>query len=451
MLVLLGVLIFVHELGHFGAAKAVGIAVERFSVGLGPRVWGFTRGGTEYVVAAVPLGGYVKMQGMHDDVMDRLEGGDGTPRQPRPGDFDAQPLWARAFVIMAGVAMNMLFAAAVYVFVPLVWGVPELATTRVMTVNESLLPGGTEALAEIEPGAKVVRVGGAAPGTWGDLRRFFVEAPAGPATLVTEGPGGEFRFDVPAARAARRSVLADPFDPGAPEGALEPWIDPIVGSVVAGSPAEAAGIEAGDRIASVDGVPVRSWHDLTSAVRDRGGERVEIGVSRGDDDLMRVAEIASERDPGTGEMRGALGVRSAGRVVDAPVGLAGAVAAGTEQTVVVTRQILAFVGALVTLQASPRSLGSIGTIAVMSNYAARAGLPAYLRFMALFSVNLAVLNMLPIPVLDGGHMVFLGIEAVRGKKVTAKQRLRWSQAGLLVVVGIMALALGNDLLRFLPL
>ncbi len=450
-LVLLGVLIFVHELGHFGAAKAVGIAVERFSVGLGPRLWGFERGGTEYVLAAVPLGGYVKMQGMHDDMMERLEGGDGEPREPRPDDFDAQPLWARAFVISAGVAMNMLFALAVYVFVPVVWGVPDLATTRVMAVEESLLPAGTEELAGIEPGAKVARVGGVEPETWGQVRRFFLEAPAGPATVVTEGPSAEFHVEVPAAPSARRAVVADPFARGASRGALEAWIDPVVGSVAAGSPAESASIEVGDRIASVDGVPVHSWHDLTTTVRSRGGERVEVGLSRGDDDLVRAVQIATVRDPETGEMRGSLGVRSAGRVVDAPVGLAGAVAAGFEETVSRTRQILGFVGALVTLQASPRSLGSIGTIAVMSNDAARAGLPYYLRFMALFSVNLAVLNMLPIPVLDGGHMVFLAIEAARGKKVTAKQRLRWSQVGLVVVVGIMVLALGNDLVRFLPL
>jgi len=450
VIVLLGVLIFVHELGHFGAAKAVGIAVERFSIGFGPRVLGFTRRGTEYVVAAIPLGGYVKMQGMHDDMMDKLEGGDGQPREPRPDDFDAKPLWARAFVITAGVAMNMLFAAVLFVFVSAAWGVPDLATTRVMAVRQSLLPAGTEALAGVQPGARLARVGGVEPETWGDLRRFFQEAPSGAATVVTEGPNAEFRIVVPASNAERNAILADPSVPGRRDGALEPWLDPIVGQVAPASPAERASIEAGDRVTSVDGEPVRSWLDMTTAIRGRGGQRVEIRLSRGDDELVRLVDLASERDPETGETVGSLGIRSAGRVVSAPVGVERAVVLGAEKTVSVTRQIVAFVGALVTLQVSPRSLGSIGTIAVMSNDAARAGLPAYLEFMALFSVNLAVLNMLPIPVLDGGHMIFLAIEAVRGKKVTAQQRLRWSQVGLIVVVGIMAMALGNDLVRFLP-
>ena len=441
MIVLLGVLIFVHELGHFGAAKAVGIAVERFSIGLGPRVWGFTRRGTEYVVAAIPLGGYVKMQGMHDDVMEKLEGGEGDgPREPRPDDFDAQSVLARAFVISAGVIMNLLFATAVFMLVPAVWGVPDLATTRVMAVEESLLPAGTEELAGIEPGARIVRIGNVEPENWGEIRRFFAESPAGPAMVVTERPAGEFRVQMPAASEKRRALAA----------ALQGWIDPVVGSVRPGSPAEDANLEAGDRITSLAGVPVRNWRDLTREIGNRPGERVSIGVARGDDRLIRVAKLESVQAGSAGEARGVLGVFDARENVQAPVSLGDAVAIGAETTVGVTRQIVGFVGALLTLQASPRSLGSIGTIAVMSTDAAREGLAAYLEFMALFSVNLAVLNMLPIPVLDGGHMVFLGIEAVRGRKLTATQRLRWSQVGLVVVVGIMVLALGNDLIRFLP-
>ena len=137
-IILLGVLIFVHELGHFWAAKAVGVGVERFSIGLGPRIWGFERGGTEYVLSAIPLGGYVKMQGMEDEVMEHLEGGPaGAPRKPREGDFDGRPVWARAFVISAGVAMNMLFAFVLYTSVAAFWGYRDYATTRVMAVDET--------------------------------------------------------------------------------------------------------------------------------------------------------------------------------------------------------------------------------------------------------------------------------------------------------------------------
>ncbi len=148
-IVVLGVLIFVHELGHFMAAKSVGIEVQRFSIGLGPTIFGFRRGETEYVISWVPLGGYVKMGGMGDEVMDRLEGGaeEGAeggaidePRQPRPSDFDGKPIWARTFVISAGVIMNMLFAFAVYTGVNATWGLQELPENRVGRVRPELLP-----------------------------------------------------------------------------------------------------------------------------------------------------------------------------------------------------------------------------------------------------------------------------------------------------------------------
>ena len=154
-LFLLGVLIFVHEMGHFWAARLVGIGVERFSIGFGPRLWGFTRGGTEYWIAAIPLGGYVKMQGMDDEVMERLEGKETAPRGPSAADFDSKSIPARAFVISAGVIMNMIFAFATYVFVAGAWGVERPATTRVMAVEGASLPAGAGALSEIAPGATI--------------------------------------------------------------------------------------------------------------------------------------------------------------------------------------------------------------------------------------------------------------------------------------------------------
>ena len=159
-IVVLGVLIFVHELGHFWAAKLVDVEVQRFSIGLGPRIWGFTRGETEYVISAIPLGGYVKMGGMDDEVMERLEGG-GTeePRQPSSRDFDAKPIWARAFVLSAGVIMNMVFAFAAYAVVAAGWGIVEIDTNRLGNVNTELLPPGTEVLADLPVGARIVRVG----------------------------------------------------------------------------------------------------------------------------------------------------------------------------------------------------------------------------------------------------------------------------------------------------
>ena len=442
-IVLLGVLIFVHELGHFWAAKSVGIGVERFSIGLGPRIWGYRRGETEYVLSAIPLGGYVKMQGMEDEVMEHLEGGGGeTPRQPRASDFDAQPLLARAFVISAGVVMNMLFAFLLYTLVAAAWGVQELTTTRIMDVDESALPAGAEALAGIAPGAEISRVGGVVPDSWGDIHRALTESPAGPLRIATESPAAAFAIVLPDGEEERRALAAS----------LRYWIDPVVGDMEPGGPAAGSSIERGDRITSVAGVPVHSWADMTREIGARPGETVKIGLLREDAALTRIVELGDVEADGTGERVGRLGIIQAQpdtRTVS--VGFFEAVSLGIAQTVGVTRLILGFLRDLFTFDVSPRSVGSIGTIAVASGEAAAEGISAYLGFMALFSINLAILNMLPIPVLDGGHMVFLGVELVRGQKLTVKQRVRWSQLGLVVVILIMVWALGNDVLRFLGL
>lgn len=440
-IVLLGVLIFVHELGHFWAAKAVGVGVERFSIGLGPRVWGYTRGETEYVVSAIPLGGYVKMQGMEDEVMEHLEGGaPESPRKPDPSDFDAKPLWARAFVISAGVIMNILFAVVLNGAVAGIWGFPEPVTTRVMAVVESTLPAGTEALAGISPGAEIVRIGDIEPVSWSQVQRAFLDGSAGPVVVATVSPSARFEVMIPESFEDRRALALS----------LDSWIDPIIGGVEQGSPADDAAIESGDRVTSVAGAPVASWSDLLREIGARPGERVEIGLARDGTELLRVAEL--DAIEGEGGERGRLGVTSVlPETVNVRFGPAEAAAFGVNRTVLDTRRILAFLGDLVTLNVSPRDVGSIGTIAVVSGRAAAEGMAAFLSFMALFSINLAVLNMLPIPVLDGGHMVFLGLELVRGQKLTVAQRVRWSQVGLVVVVGIMVWALGNDLLRFLGL
>ena len=440
--VLLGVLIFVHELGHFWAAKSVGVGVERFSIGLGPKIWGFKRGETEYILGAIPLGGYVKMRGMEDEVMEHLEGGGSdAPPEPRPGDFDAQPLAARAFVISAGVIMNMLFAFLLYMVVAAAWGVQELAVTRVMTVDESTLPAGTESLAGITPGAEIVRLGEVVPDSWNDIVRSLTEGRAGPLQVEIASPRAVFDIVVPAADEERSALVAS----------LGYWIDPVVGDVVPGSPAAGASIEREDRITRVADAPVESWTDMVREIGARPGERVELGLLRNGTALTRIVELDDIESP-TGERRGQLGVHpTVPETFTVSVGFGEAISHGWRQTVRITRLILDFVRNLVTLNVSPRSVGSLGTIAVASGEAAKAGMDTFLGFMAFFSINLAVLNMLPIPILDGGHMIFLGIELVRGRKLSVKQRVRWSQVGLVVVVGIMVWALGNDLLRFLGL
>ena len=442
-IVLLGVLIFVHELGHFWAAKSVGVGVERFSIGLGPRLWGFRRGETEYVIAAIPLGGYVKMQGMEDEVMERIEGGAAPegPTGPKDGDFDGKPLWARAFVISAGVIMNMIFAFGIYTLTAAVWGVQEESTTRVMAVQADLLPTGTEALASIAPGATIVQVGEERPTTWRQITSGLIEADPGPLTVVTSSPAARLEIQIPADEEARIDVAR----------ALDYWVDPVIGVITPGSAAERGGIEVGDTLLAVAGTPVVNWNDVTRELRARPDQEIELRLQRGGAEIVRIVTLGSEYSSEAGVQEGRLGVIPNGSFTTVSVGFGEALSIGWNQTAGWTLTIVDFVKDLFTFNVSPRSVGSIGTIAQASGQAAADGLATFLRFMAFFSINLAVLNLLPIPILDGGHLVFLAIELVRGQALSIEQRVRWSQVGLVIVVGIMVWALGNDILRALGL
>ncbi len=450
-LIVLGVLIFVHELGHFAAARSVGIRVERFSIGLGPRVFGFQRGETEYVISAIPLGGYVKMGGMDDEMMEAIEGGakvggGDPPPGPRPGDYDSKPVWARAWVISAGVIMNMLFALLTYTVVAGVWGSPETETTRIGLVELSSLPSGAEGLAGIPLGAELVRIGDREVAHWGEVRNALLDLPAGPTRIDHVDPAGSVEIRLPQGEEARVELVRS----------IDFWVLPVISSVEPGSPAANAGIEPGDQVIAIDGEAVETWSELVRAIQARPDQPTELRILREGGPLTRTVTPAEGQgqDPSTGEMRpvGLIGVGGQfPGVVYTRIPIGSAVSAGWNETVFFSGVILGFLRDLVTGQISPRSLGSIVTIGEFSGQAAAEGMPVFLRFMAFFSINLAILNLLPIPVLDGGHLVFLSIEAIRGRPVSVQQRIRWSQVGFVVLIGIMVLALGNDFLRLFGL
>jgi regulator of sigma E protease len=342
--------------------------------------------------------------------------------------------------------MNMLFAFALYTAVVATWGVPELSTTRVGLVRESALPTGTRELARLPIGGAVVRVGDRQVETWGQVTDALLRAPAGPTEIVTESPAASVRVDMPADPEARRAMV----------GTMRAWLDPAIGAVNPASPAERGDLHAGDRILAVDGSPVASWDEFVDRIQSRPGQRVELQLERDGGRITRAVtpEPNTELDPRTGAERtvGRVGIYPAiGELAYRSVGLIGSFQYGARATIGTTTLILGFLGDLFTGNISPRSVGSIITIGEASGQAAAAGAQMFLQFIALFSVNLAVLNLLPIPVLDGGHLLFLFIEAVRGKAITVKQRLRWSNVGFLIVMGIMIWALSNDFLRFFGL
>ncbi|NIR44114.1 MAG: RIP metalloprotease RseP [Gemmatimonadetes bacterium] len=353
--IVLGVLIFVHELGHFVTAKLAGIAVPRFSIGLGPKVWGFTIGETEYVISALPLGGYVKMAGMgEEEALEKLEGGKSELEVPPERRFDSKPIGTRAVVISAGVIMNFLFA--------------------------------------------VVAFAGLA----------YYNSPA-----------------------------------------------PIIGEVSEDWPAAEAGIEPGDRILAVDGEEVTTWNEFVGAVQDRPGESAQLRIRRDGREIQLTTDIARFDTVVTNPATGADTALSLGRVgltldTDNPVrglGLPEAMSLGVTRTGELSWLILEFLGDVVTGQASARDIGGPVLIGQMSGQAARAGAAAFIAFMAILSVHLAVLNLLPIPILDGGHLVFLGIEAVRGRALSLEARARMSQVGFILIMALMVWAFTADFLR----
>ncbi|HEY0671853.1 MAG TPA: RIP metalloprotease RseP [Longimicrobiales bacterium] len=457
-IVVLGVLIFVHELGHFVTAKLVDIEVPRFSIGLGPKAFGFKRGETEYVVSWLPLGGYVKMAGMEE--MEAIEGGPSkkpvitgagtaedlgleveTRREAGPRDFESKSLPARALVISAGVIMNILFAIVVFSLIAMVWGVRGTPDTRVGGVAEEYLPRGTEALATIPTGTRITQVGRESVSDLQDLQVALSQAGAGPI---------EFRFDnfapltieLPASQDARDTLIS----------AFEPAVDtpPVVGTIVQGSPADQGGLRPGDRVISAGGQNVQSWQQFVQLIERHGGQALQLQVQR-DGKPITITVTPEARKLANNMTYGRVGIAPEVSVADAlprvRAGFFGGIAHGATQTWDMVALTAGFLWDLVTGGASARNLGGPILIGQLSGRVARAGLEPFLAFMALFSVNLAVLNLLPIPVLDGGHLVFLGVEAVRGRPLSIESRMRWSQVGFVIVIAIMVWALANDVLR----
>ncbi|MDR0787996.1 MAG: RIP metalloprotease RseP [Gemmatimonadota bacterium] len=429
-LVVIGVLIFVHELGHLLAAKAVDIEAPQFSIGFGPKILGFRMGETEYVISALPLGGYVRMAGMEDT--SALEGGaEEEPRAPSPRDFDAKPLWARAFVISAGVIMNLLFAILTFAGIAYTFGEQINPVTRVMVVDDQ-----AGRFSGVPEGASIVSINGQPVESWNAIDEALMAAPGGELSLRFD-QGSETRLSLPSDPEQRQEFLRP----------LQPYTEPVIGTVTSGSPAAGAGLMTGDRVVQAGDQPVATWTDFVRVVRANPGVPVPLVVQRGADrvTLTAVPEVWRETD-GAGEV-GRLGVAAEQRLIHQRIGLGASLGYGVRTTWGTATTIVRLLGDLFTGRASPRSLGGPLAIGQISAEAARLGLEPYIRWMALLSVNLAVLNLLPIPVLDGGQLLFILVEAVRGRPLSIEQRLRLSHIGLILVVGLMVWAITNDFLK----
>jgi regulator of sigma E protease len=443
LIVVLGVLVFVHEAGHFVAAKWAGIYVHRFSLGLGaPIRWlTFRRGETEYSISWLPLGGYVKMASREEDIgSSQLEGGRPEAEVPPDRVFEAKPVWKRMIVILAGVTMNALFAWLLFTFLAAKNGRQIDPVTTVGRVVEELVPPEAEAFKRITPGQRIVSVNGKPVASWDEISQG-----------IANTPEPEIRLEMADGSVVTAAIHQDALEQRLKASqALQPFRSPVVGQVVPGRPAARAGIQPGDTITSVAGRPVTQWYDLLELLQKSGGQPIAVEVARGGRRMNYeiTPYVDSVAGPnGKPQAIGRIGVALAGDFRSEPLSLGEAVVEGWHGTVGASTQIVRTVRGLFSGRISKREVGGPILIGQLAGESARMGLDAFLAFMALISINLAVLNLLPVPVLDGGQFLFLLAEAVVRRPLPIKLRERLTMVGLVLIVLLMGLAFSNDIRR----
>jgi regulator of sigma E protease len=455
-IIVFGLVIFVHELGHFLAAKLTGVYAPRFSIGFGPALFRHRRGETEYVLAALPLGGYVRMASRHDAETSFIEGGGEAetdalkpgqkgydpeammPFGPKPVPenrwFESKSLAARLFIMIAGVTMNIILAFVVLTGLALAYGEPVIATRVVGAVRPLAT---APALAQLQPGDTIAAVNGSPVRTWNDIAEKVEESAPGTVVLTTN----------------RGQVSLPVGSPGAPTsqqllGAFDFFIPPVLGDVLPGSAAKRAGLQVGDTIVAIGNKPVTSWSQLQERVTPASGTDLPFQVRRKGQLLSYTIrpEATNQKDPATGQMRavGKIGAAAADPTTREPIGVQEAVVAGARGTWITAGRIVETVRGLITREVSVRQLGGPIAITRASVAAAQSGLESLFFLIALLSVNVAVLNLLPIPILDGGQIVINIAEAVKGRPFSARTRENILRFGLVAILLIFVMSTFND-------
>jgi regulator of sigma E protease len=424
VVVLLGILILVHEWGHFAVAKLFGVRVDIFSVGFGPRLWGWKRGATDYRVSAFPLGGYVKMAG--DNPVEERTGA--------PEEFLSKARWQRAIIALAGPGMNVALAFALVAGLVYAVGTPYPAyldqQVEVVAVPEGSLAAG----AGIRPGDRIAEISGIKNPTW-RLAEEEVSKAASGQTLQLVLERGEEKFPV-------TLTISERVDATRVLGYAP--IPAVVEVVARGAPADKGGVRANDEIIGVNGKRITVWPQFVEAVRGSGGQTIRVQVRRGGRE--RTLEITPILNPV--EKVYQIGIHNRTQVAFQPVGFLAAMQYSVEGNVTWMRQILENVSQLVQGRLSVKSLGGPLEIARQSGQAAKRGWQDFLNLMAFISVNLAILNLLPIPILDGGHILMLSIEGVLRRDLSLAVKERFVQVGLVFLLVVFAIVMYNDVLKF---
>ena len=438
--VVIGILILIHEFGHFAVARLTGVGVERFSIGFGPVLFRWRGKETEYCLSLVPMGGYVKMVGEENP----LEGGGAMISDPAKA-FATKPLWARFLIVFAGPGMNFVLAAVIFAVVFATVGRPVWPAVVGRVAEES-----AAAAAGLQSGDVVLRVDGQPVAHWEDLDRLVAASDGRPLRLTVRRAGDEKTVVL----TPRRSVTRDPifkeprevWDVGA-----GPQLTPQINAVSPASPAARAGIEVGDAVLAVAGEPVFTPEDLVQAIQKRPGQTFELTVERGGrrETLRVTAEGKADKSAAGEDVQvGRIGVSIVTRTVSyEPYSPLAAAWYGSVRTWDMTVVTVKGLWKIVSRQIDSSNIGGPLQIASEAGRQAKEGLGSLALFTAIISVNLAVLNLLPVPMLDGGHLLFFLIEAVRGRPLSLKKREAAQQLGFVLLILLMVYALYNDLVR----
>lgn len=439
-LVALGVLVTFHEYGHFWVARRCGVKVLRFSVGFGtPLVRWHDRQGTEFVIAAIPLGGYVKM-------LDEREGH--VPPELADQSFNRKSVYQRIAIVSAGPIANFLLAIVFF------WILAMLGTQQVRPVIGAVEAGSIAQQAGLSAGQEIVSVDGEATAGWSAVNLQLVRRLGESGTVALEVRESGATVDT------AHSLALDNWLKGAEEPdpikslGIRPWrpaLPPVLAELDPKGPAQAAGLKTGDKLVALDGRPIDEWQQVVDWVRERPDAKISLRVERDGAQLDVPLTLAAR-----GEGKAASGYLGAGvKGIDWPpemlrqvsYGPLAAVAEGASRTWTMSVLTLDSLRKMLFGELSVKNLSGPITIAKVAGASAQSGIGDFLNFLAYLSISLGVLNLLPIPVLDGGHLLFYLIEWARGRPLSERVQGWGIQIGISLVVGVMLLALVNDLGR----
>ncbi|UZX69096.1 sigma E protease regulator RseP [Yersinia ruckeri] len=440
-IVALGILITVHEFGHFWVARRCGVRVERFSIGFGKALWHRTdRQGTEYVIALIPLGGYVKM------LDERV---DAVAPELRHQAFNNKTILQRAAIISAGPIANFLFAIFAYWLVFII-GVPSFRP-----VVGDISPQSIAAQANISPGMELKSIDGIETPDWSAVRLALVGKLGDTQVQVGVAPFGTDRVVQKTLDLYQWSFEPDKQDPVVALGIIPrgPQIESILQEVQPESAAKKAGLQAGDRIVKVDGQLLNGWQAFATRVRENPGKPLIVDIERGGSPLS-LTLIPDTKSVGKDRTEGFAGVVP--KVIPLPdeyktirqYGPFTALYQAGDKTWQLMRLTVNMLGKLITGDVKLNNLSGPISIAQGAGVSAEFGLVYYLMFLALISVNLGIINLFPLPVLDGGHLLFLAIEKLKGGPVSERVQDFSYRIGSILLMLLMGLALFNDFSRF---